>query len=447
MLASMWRTDRPLRTWVEEILVNRNTHATLGDACGRYGLPAPEAEGSKRDRARSAMKGLADRQVAAAAEKLAIEASDVALHEAALTVLEGGEPPITEITRVDVARCFDELYLSGEQEILPFLRKLWPVDTIGDPFTGIVPDIERNLIRNVNWTVEDLFEKLGALDCSRWRFVATIEAALDPRARRGEVQEKLRACIDEKLSRDGYKVVETDRISGHPVYRIVRAAGGVAGAPKNLIFASAGPKPEIGFADAINNDIVIFTNRDSCLVYDRPIPDDGLAWERVVEWWRETYSPAGTSEADARKALGRRLQQSLDSEGERNLFSHYFKEFRPRLRAALPALVPQVYLHYDPATIAQLRAGKRLERQRMDFLLLLPNKNRVVLEVDGKHHFSEGDAPSLRKYADMTRADRQLRLLGYEVYRFGANELVGDGAAAVVASFFDALFKKHGVRA
>lgn len=27
----------------------------------------------------------------------------------------------------------------------------------------------------------------------------------------------------------------------------------------------------------------------------------------------------------------------------------------------------------------------------MDFLMLLPGRQRIVIEVDGKHHFSEGD--------------------------------------------------------
>ena len=34
----------------------------------------------------------------------------------------------------------------------------------------------------------------------------------------------------------------------------------------------------------------------------------------------------------------------------------------------------------------------------MDYLLLLPGPQRVVIEVDGKHHFSEGETPSLNVY-------------------------------------------------
>jgi very-short-patch-repair endonuclease len=276
--------------------------------------------------------------------------------------------------------------------------------------------------------------------------VLTIEAALDPRARRGEEQERLRERINAVLRQDSYKVERTGVMSGYPTYRIVRMSDSVAGVPKNLIFASAGPKPDIGFADAINNDIVILSNEGSCLVYERPIEDDGLLWDELVAWWRETHCVFGTDEQSARRGLGKRFQESLQSDGERGLFRHYFTLFQPQLGAALPALIPQVYLHYDPVTISQLRKGKRLDRQRMDFLLLLPHRNRVVIEVDGVQHFSAPNGePSLGKYAEMVRADRDLRLLGYEVYRFAANELVGAGAADVVKSMFERLFRKHNV--
>ena len=56
--------------------------------------------------------------------------------------------------------------------------------------------------------------------------------------------------------------------------------------------------------------------------------------------------------------------------------------------------------------------------------MLLPDRQRIVIEVDDKHHFSEGDLPSLNIYADMVSADRELRRAGHEVDRFVANELV-----------------------
>jgi very-short-patch-repair endonuclease len=82
----------------------------------------------------------------------------------------------------------------------------------------------------------------------------------------------------------------------------------------------------------------------------------------------------------------------------------------------------------------------------MDFLLLLPGRQRIVLEVDGTHHFSVNDHPSLKVYADMVSADRELRLAGYEIYRFGANELVGTGAESKITDFFKKLFRLHSIR-
>jgi hypothetical protein len=160
----------------------------------------------------------------------------------------------------------------------------------------------------------------------------------------------------------------------------------------------------------------------------------GLLWSELVAWWSEVTPGANAAN------LGARLQQSLASDAERKLFATYFKLYRAVLGEALPALLPQVYLHHDPAVVKTLRNRLPLPRPRMDFLLLLPGRQRIVLEVDGRHHFSENDHPSLEIYADMVSADRELRLAGYEVYRFGANELVGEGAESRVAVFLKSSF-------
>jgi very-short-patch-repair endonuclease len=110
-------------------------------------------------------------------------------------------------------------------------------------------------------------------------------------------------------------------------------------------------------------------------------------------------------------------------------------------------LIPQVYLHYDPAVVKLLRHRAGLPRQRMDFLLLLPNNQRVVIEVDGSQHFSRDGKPSLAAYSDMAGADRDLRLAGYEIYRFGSNELVGEGVGALIERFFDRLWALHKIAA
>jgi very-short-patch-repair endonuclease len=82
----------------------------------------------------------------------------------------------------------------------------------------------------------------------------------------------------------------------------------------------------------------------------------------------------------------------------------------------------------------------------MDFLLLLPENQRVVIEIDGKQHYCDDEGrPSPRKYAEMMAEDRRLRLAGYEVFRFGAAELVADPltAAAAIRGFISDLFARY----
>jgi very-short-patch-repair endonuclease len=113
----------------------------------------------------------------------------------------------------------------------------------------------------------------------------------------------------------------------------------------------------------------------------------------------------------------------------------------------LPALLPEVWLHWDPKTVQQ-RGRYALLRFRMDFLLLLPHGERIVLAVDGSSHYAspDGKRPDPAKYADGVRGDRELKLAGYEVFRFGATELQDpEQARVLLRHFFADLYRRFGV--
>ncbi len=299
----------------------------------------------------------------------------------------------------------------------------------------------------------ELLEGYGLVGWPDKRMTTLLERLVHPEVRVGDEQETLVDAFNELLRVDGWCLEETERLSGHPVFSGRPLRRGVDGRPKNLIFASTGPKPELGFSDAVNNDIVILRNEEHCLVYDQPITEDGLLWGELVRWWANSSS-AEITESDARRQLGERLLAAAGSPAESWFFEAYFRCFKPKLEKHLPALIPQVYLHFDPATLRQLRArgeGKRFPVQRMDFLMLLPDRVRVVLEVDGQQHYADGmhqkAYASPRVYADTMGADRRLRLAGYEVYRFGGFELRNRTVAAqTVETFFNDLFGRHGVK-
>jgi hypothetical protein len=217
-------------------------------------------------------------------------------------------------------------------------------------------------------------------------------------------------------------------------------AHGVAGDLKSLIFAANGPKPKIVLRDAINNTIEITENAEHCLVYDRALPESGLTWRALTAWRAGSRDLHEQAELVAARELFARLMTSMDgNEAEQLLFTEYCRLYATN-GFDTPALIPQVYLHYDPYA---RHAGGTLVRQRMDFLLLLPGRRRVVLEIDGVQHYADTQRKaSPSRYAEMAGEDRRLRLAGYEVYRFGGQELVDrDQARLMLAQFFAELLR------
>jgi len=238
------------------------------------------------------------------------------------------------------------------------------------------------------------------------------------------------------LGRHVAAVYDDDRVLNHLLG--LDGPGGVHGEMKNLIFAADGPKPRIVLRDAINNDLEIVENAEHCLVYGRPLADTGLTWRQLTAWWARSDSLDCEEERTAAHVLYARLLKSMDRNGaERFVFEQYCARYRA-YGFDIPALIPQVYLHYDPYT---RWAGGTLGRQRMDFLLLLDHRRRVVLEVDGIQHYADTKGrASPARYAEMAAADRELRLAGYEVYRFGGHEITDRSRAAdILDKFFDNL--------
>lgn len=186
-----------------------------------------------------------------------------------------------------------------------------------------------------------------------------------------------------------------------------------------------------------------------------------LLWKDLRGWWQETHGIEDA--ATAKDQLYLRLLQSVratNSPGEFAVFRGYYERYGASLGEKLPALLPQVYLHYDPYTRRERGDEQFLVRQRMDFLLMLDYGIRVVIEVDGRRHYAaptaggQGYAADPSRYAEMVAEDRRLRLAGYEVYRFGAAEfadvdfyrsMIEPNAQAILAAFFDKLLRKHQV--
>ncbi|HIA51759.1 MAG TPA: hypothetical protein EYN91_06670 [Candidatus Melainabacteria bacterium] len=436
---------------IAQLLDDHIEEADLPSECDRFGLNSgdvADADSSKRMYVRNRLDKLSDFDFLNMTIQIEKCYPDFGIRESARKHLDAvSGPNISDLSRRLIIDELEHVDLFGDYTKLDEdLETMWPISELNSPYPrggSLKKSIIQHCIRNPgDWDNTFLLDQLDIIGCSRTLFFEFLEKVVHPNSRRKEKQQNLVDAINQHLKNDGYHFIQTSSISGYPIFKIVAVGGGVAGAPKNLIFAADGPKPEIVLSDAINNDIRIVKNADNCLVYDRPIGSNGLSKQDMLDWWKDLKGIEKTDEA--RKNLVERLSKSLASIGERNLFYCYYKMFKAR-GDHFPALVPQVYLHYDPYTIKQLGGFSRLARQRMDFLILFSSSVRVVIEVDGSQHFSDAGIASLKLYAEMVEADRDLKLAGYEIYRFGANELCGKESEKKIQEFFSRLVKKHGV--
>jgi len=367
---------------------------------------------------------------------------------------------ITEVTRRDILDHFitSNIIFSGKLDELEFLGRIWDLSSMpstDNRFNTAYRDIYQHRVNNPgDWSDHYLlYTRLDLLNCEDETFGEFLENCVHPIVQPDrEVVATLVSFLNDCLRHDGYILRETSQLSGKSVYNLMRLKGGVLGSVKNLVFAANGPKPEIVLADAVSNDIKIVEHEDCCLVYDKPILDRGLLWIDLLEWWQDRQSSLFPDQKTTESSLLQRLLASLseDSPPERLLFQTYYRHFRSRLGDNLPALIPQVYLHYDPKTVRQLvksQQDQRLIRQRMDFLLLFSNHTRIVLEVDGQQHYSTDGQAKPKLYAQMVAEDRRIRLQGYEIYRFGGAELQDDQRGkTIIVDFFNALFQQHSIK-
>lgn len=349
---------------------------------------------------------------------------------------------LSVITRRDL---LDDLYrignINGKLSIDEFLEKceleyIKPKDNIFFNYLlgGELNQAEKEIDLESLLKDSNIHERLDE------KFFLFLEQIVHPYVRSNADSSQYISTINEHLKKDNFQIVAVSEISGERVFKVCQNSG-VQDSVKNLIFAANGYKPEIVLDDALSNRIKIVKNSEYCLIFDKPIKASGLLWIDLVKWWAESTKKEVSK--DVAKELNNRLLDSLTSPPERIFFNTYYKIYSRELDRKLPALIPQVYLHYDPYSIKKYGI-QYLLRQRMDFLLLFSNSVRIVIEVDGKQHYSIDDTASPKKYAEMVSLDRDLKLLGYEVYRFGGCELT-ESNEKIITDFFNKLFIKHGI--
>lgn len=334
-------------------------------------------------------------------------------------------PPIRSKTRKKIASILP-IDVFGKENVSKELSKIFLTKGIKD--------------QNLN-SIGELFDTLNVFDASTATFRKLLGNIANSNLRDESENRILISKINDVLQRDGM-ILTLDESKNYPFYKIKEQEYKPNKAPDYLIFGAIGTKPNIGISDALDGTVSVISDDGDPLTYDRKIIDH-LNWSDMEEWWDEIN-------IDPHLTLRKRLIACLDSPPEQLFFKSYFSLFQAKLGGKLPALIPQVYIAYDPMRAKDLEGGKTRIRQRIDFLMILPNLKRVIIEIDGKQHYAREDGRAdTKRYAEMVRVDRDLRLRGYEVYRFGGAEFYNDqntaeeNAVSIVKDFFTALFKQH----
>ncbi len=369
---------------------------------------------------------------------------------------------ITTVTRRKVLNWLSEqIDLEGELRIDKFLNRIWDLKNMPSIYGEInrEEDILRHMVRNDDLTYKQLLEDvIKVIYVSDSTFKRFIEELVYPDVRDNKRQKEYVDILNSFLKDDGYSLLYANHVSGSPIFILQKNVRGVGNEVKNIIFAGIGGKPDVVLEDSLSNTIKLIDNGVDCLIYNQLITASGLTWRELVTWWGNTDI---YSENDADR-LFERLIKSMDSNSEKNFMWVYYQCFiKERNNLDLPALIPQVYCHYDPKS-AGMRNGVVYVHQRMDFLMLFSDRQRVVIEIDGMQHYSEEqeldvmiderrckikrNISSSKKYAEMVEDDRKLKLYGYNVFRFGGYEFLAEQRPkSRIIKFFEELFKLYNV--
>lgn len=356
-------------------------------------------------------------------------------------------------------------YCSGGQHVAEFSKRVYPdVEDMtirqGARTIPVINEISRHMdVFSDDWDFTDLFDTvLDLTNVPDDKFIYFCEQYVNPIFRRRRFDEDecewidlTQDCIDainKGLSDVGIALQPAGQTAGRTKYKALPLTQGTQEPIKNIIFA-AKYKPDIVLDDALVNDIKV-VNANGALIYDQGIPADGIRWEALTKWYESLDSD------NTEKKMAHLFYDCLDSEPERIFFKAYVEYIKVHGKH-LPALLPQIYMYYDPKTKAQ-REWQIFEHQKMDFMMIISPSQRIVIEIDGQQHYAEDDVvpgtqykhyASPTRYAEMMKAHREMSLAGYDVYRFGGRELwvndyrSEDEIISNICVFFDSLFEKY----
>ena len=211
--------------------------------CVRLGLQPGDAQDAHNGKFRYAQQRLIGEPsivVLKAARELLSERDHFELSEIVAKIDELGSLQVTTLTRRRLIALFDGAEISTELDHLDLLRQVWPLAEMsaGADYGSVSMQefLFQHTVRNDDLTNREMLEALGLLTCSRSRLFAFLEAVTGPESQSRERQAELVSKISALLAHDGYRLAETAKMSGSPIFTVRPAP---KGSPADAVIASS----------------------------------------------------------------------------------------------------------------------------------------------------------------------------------------------------------------
>jgi hypothetical protein len=235
---------KSIRTRTAEVITGAKSY-DVPALCVRLGLSEgseDEAMRSKFKYAHSRLMELSPDAALEAARALLTEDRDFDLAELLAKAEEHGTRAVSTRTR---RRVFDALKghsLCTEYDEVEFLEKLFPLASIrtsdGTEWQErtLRDEFIQHWVRNDDWNHRDMGEKLGLVDSSKALLFRFLELAVHPETLDENAQAERVAKLNDELKNDGFRLCQSSRLSGYPVYKVEQLDGA---APSHSIISGA----------------------------------------------------------------------------------------------------------------------------------------------------------------------------------------------------------------
>jgi hypothetical protein len=227
-------TAAKLRDLIADALYSISAHH-LPAVCTDLGLTSgtvEEAFSSKRQYVRGRLQAWSVEALTVLGRRVLTAHPNHALQEAINRLGDSRLRSISTLTRRHIFKALNNFTLGGDEDLLIFLRRFWPIDTLAWQLSDnsmsypFVPFIVQHAMANDDVNNEEILEKLGARTCSQALLFQVIEATVHPERRDVEGQEQLVSALNPILNRDGFSLVAGQPVAGYATYLVREMATG-----------------------------------------------------------------------------------------------------------------------------------------------------------------------------------------------------------------------------